>query len=256
MRIAVITGASSGMGREFVLQLDQRERFDEIWVIARRRERLEELGALCRAPVRALALDLSQERCLEEYRALLEREQPELAVLVNCAGYGKFGRCDELELSEQLGMVDLNARALTAVTTLSLPYCRPGSKIVQLDSLSAFQPVPYLAVYAATKAYVLSYSRALGAELKKQGVRCMAVSPGWVQTEFFDRAMKQGDDAVTYFNRVYQARDVVKKALRDLYHSRRDVSILGLPVRMQVRAVKLLPHKLVMHVWLRQQKHL
>ena len=178
-----------------------------------------------------------------------------MALLVNCAGYGKFGRCDEIPLPEQLGMIDLNARALTAVTTLTLPYLAAGAAIVQLDSLSAFQPVPYLAVYAATKAYVLSYSRALGAELRPKGVRVMAVSPGWVATEFFDRAAEQGSTAVTYFNHIYRPEAVVKRALHDLYRTKKDVSVLGAHIRAQVRLVKVLPHSLVMKIWLRQQGH-
>ena len=254
MRIAIVTGASSGMGREFVLQLDSWEHYDEIWVIARRRERLEELAGEVHTPLRLLALDLTLPEALEQYAQTLREAQPEVKLLVNCAGYGKFGRCDELPADEQLGMIDLNCRALTAVTTLTLPYLRAGSRIVQLDSLSAFQPVPYLAVYAASKAFVLSYSRALDAELRPRGIRCMAVSPGWVQTEFFDRAMEPGSSAVTYFNRVYQASAVVQRARKDLRRGRA-VSICGLPVRMQVRAVKLLPHSLVMRIWLRQQKH-
>ncbi|MBE6954650.1 MAG: SDR family NAD(P)-dependent oxidoreductase [Ruminococcaceae bacterium] len=255
MRIAVITGASSGMGREFVRQIAEYERFDEVWVIARRAERLLELQKECPFPVRAVSLDLSREESFETYCALLEAEQPQIGLLINCAGYGKFGRVDELSLPDQLGMIDLNAKALTAVTNLSLPYLHAGDKVLQLDSLSAFQPVPYLAVYGATKAYVLSYSRALNAELKKQGIRVLAVSPGWVQTEFFDRAMTPGNDAVTYFNKVYSADFVVKKALCAMYRTKKDLCIPGLPVWGQTLLVKLLPHRLVMRIWLKQQKH-
>lgn len=255
MRIAVITGASSGMGRDFVRQIGDYECFDEVWVIARRADQLAQLQAECPFPVRPVSLDLTKEESFEAYRALLEAEKPQIGLLVNCAGYGKFGRADEIPLPDQLGMVDLNAKALTAVTTLSLPYLRAGDRILQLDSLSAFQPVPYMAVYGATKAYVLSYSRALNAELQAQGIRVMAVSPGWVQTPFFDRAMRPGDDAVTYFNRVYTSEFVVKKALRDLYRTKKDLCIPGLPVWGQTVMVKLLPHKMVMKIWLKQQKH-
>lgn len=255
MRIAIITGASSGMGQEFVRQLAQYERFDELWVIARRADRLEALREQTPMPVRPICMDLSQPDAFDACQALLEQQQPEIGLLINCAGYGKFGRVDELPLSEQLGMLDLNARALTAITTLSLPYLKSGGKILQLDSLSAFQPVPYLAVYAATKAYVLSYSRALNAELRHRGVRCLAVSPGWVKTEFFNRATEPGNDAITYFNRLYSAEFVVKKALHTLYHTRKDLCIPGFSVWGQTLLVKLLPHRLVMRIWLKQQKH-
>ena len=141
------------------------------------------------------------------------------------------------------------------MTQLSLPYMKQGDKIVELDSLSAFQPVPYLNIYGSTKAFVLSYSRALNQELKPRGIRVMAVNPGWVQTEFFDHAMQTSSDAVTYFNKLYQPQDVVATALRHLYRTNKEVSIHGAPVRWQVRAVKLLPHSLVMKIWLKQQKH-
>ena len=255
MRIAVITGASSGMGEEFVRRLSQYEKFDEVWVIARRAERLESLQAETSLPIRPISLDLTQPEAFETYRTLLEQEMPQIGLLINCAGYGKFGRVDEIPLADQLGMIDLNAKALTAITNLSLPYMRAGDKVLQLDSLSAFQPVPYLAVYGATKAYVLSYSRALNAELKKQGIRVLAVSPGWVQTPFFDRAATPGDDAVTYFNKIYTAEFVVKKALHALYRTKKDLCVPGLQVWGQTILVKLLPHQIVMKIWLKQQKH-
>ncbi|MDD6033137.1 MAG: SDR family NAD(P)-dependent oxidoreductase, partial [Oscillospiraceae bacterium] len=125
--------------------------------------------------------------------------------------------------------------------------------VYQICSLSSFQPVPYIGVYGATKAFVLSFSRALNAELASRGVRVMAVCPGWVATEFFDRAVS--DDSVTYYNRIYQPQDVVRTALRDMARGK-DVSIHGLAVKAQVLAVKLLPHRLVMRIWMKQQKHL
>ncbi len=255
MRIAVITGASSGMGKEFVGQLEQFERFDELWVIARRAEKLKQLEQITSLPVRPISLDLGTNEALEVYKDLLQKEQPEIGLLINCAGYGKFGRVDELSLDDQLGMIDLNARALTGMTNLSLPYMKRGGKILQLDSLSSFQPVPWLSVYGATKAYVLSYSRALNAELKKQGIRCLAVCPGWVKTEFFDRAMTPGDDAVTYFNRLYSAEFVVKKALKALYHKKCDVCVPGVQVLLQTWLVKFMPHRIVMKIWMKQQGH-
>lgn len=254
MRIAVITGASSGLGREFVLQLAQKEAYDEIWVIARSEDKLKELCKLVSTPLRVLALDLTKPESFDVYRSYLEAEQPDIHTLINCAGYGKFGRYDEIPLHESLGMIDLNCKAMVAVTTLSLPYMREGARIIEVDSLSAFQPVPYLNVYGATKAFVLSYSRALNVELKPRKIRVMAVSPGWVKTDFFDRAEKKDDPVVTYMNVLYEPADVVRTALRDLYKSKKDISIHGFPVRAQVLGVKLLPHRLVMKIWMKQQK--
>ena len=129
-----------------------------------------------------------------------------------------------------------------------------GSHILQLDSLSAFQPVPYITTYGATKAFVLSYSRAMNRELKGRGVRCMAMNPGWVKTEFFNHACQTNDSEVQYFNRLYEAKDVVATGLKDLYRSKKDVSIHGLPVKAQVLLVKLVPHSMVMNICLNQQK--
>lgn len=251
MSIAVITGASSGMGREFVRRLD-RFGFSEMWVIARRRDRLEDLLHEVRTPLRILELDLAQSESYACYRTLLEHERPQIGMLVNGAGFGAFGRAEDIPLRDSLGMIDVNCKALVAITELSLPYLMRGAKIIQLGSLSAFQPVPGIAGYAASKAFVLSYARALNRELRPRGICVTAVCPGWVHTEFFDRAMQTDDEIIHYFNRIYEPEDVVDTALRDVRRGK-DVSVYGLPIRAQVLAVKLLPHSLVMRVWMRQQ---
>lgn len=253
--IAIVTGASSGMGRELVLQLPKWEQFDEIWVIARRSERLEELKKLCPLPIRPIPLDLTDSDALEHFADLLDAAKPTVGLLANISGFGKFGRYDKIPLKESMAMIDLNCKAVVAMTELTLPYMKKGSKILNLDSLSAFQPVPYLNVYGSTKAFILSYSRALNQELKPRGIRVMSVNPGWVRTEFFDCAQKTSNDAVTYFNKVYEASDVMSTALRHLYKTKKDVSIHGFQVRAQVLLVKLLPHRLVMKIWLKQQNH-
>ena len=250
MKIAVITGASSGMGKEFVLQLDQAEAYDEIWVIARRRERLEELET--RAKKRILPLDLSQKESYAVYKALLEELKPEIRTLVNAAGYGKFETVEEISLEDALGIVDLNCKALVAVTQLSLNYLTRGSHIYNMGSLSSFQPVPLMNSYASSKALVLSYSRVLGKELEDRGIGVTCVCPGWVTTEFFDRAQEKDRHSVNYFNVLWKPEDVVAKALRDGAKGKA-VSVLGASVRLQVLAVKLLPHELVMRIWLNQQ---
>lgn len=250
MKIAVITGASSGMGREFVYAFDKEEKFDELWVIARREDRLAELQDMCRARVRPIALDLGKRESFGEYKALLESEKPEIAVLVNAAGFGLFGVFEEMDMDRQLDIIDLNSRALTAMCHMSVPYMRPGSRIVNMGSMSSWQPVPYINVYGASKAYVLSFSRALGVELKDKGIHVMTVCPGWIKTEFFSHAIH--DDTVNYFNRYYTAEQVVEKAVKDLKKGK-DVSVLGFPERIQVRLVKLLPVNMVMRTWCRQQ---
>ena len=250
MKIAVITGASSGMGREFVYAVDRDYALDELWVVARRKDRLDALQERCRATVRALPWDLSDKTSFERYRALLAEVQPEIAVLVNAAGYGLFGTFEEMELEPQLGIADVNDKALTAFCLLSLPYMKEGSAIINMGSNSSWQPVPYIAVYGASKAYVLSFSRALGRELKPRGVHVMCVCPGWIKTEFMDTAVH--DDTIRYYDRWYTPEQVIAQAMKDL-RKKKKVSILGAPVRWQVRMVKLLPVDWIMDIWCRQQ---
>lgn len=251
MRIAVVTGASSGMGREFAKAIDKAFELDELWVIARRAERLESLHSECRTPIRAFPWDLSAPENQHAYKALLEEVKPEIKVLVNAAGYGLFGAAGDLDVDNQLGIVALNDAALSAMCLYSLPYMQRGDAILNLGSNSSWQPVPYMTVYGASKAYVLSFSRALGRELKPRGIHVMCVCPGWIKTEFFDRA--RHDDTICYFDRWYTAEQVVERAMKDL-KKKKTVSILGFPVRMQVRLVKLLPHDLIMNIWCKQQK--
>ena len=253
--IAIVTGASSGMGREFALQLSQYVQVDEIWAIARRAEALEALKAEVTVPVRPICLDLLDSKSFETLESLLEAEQPNVKLLVNAAGFGKFGAYHKVSVQDDCRMIDLNCKALLVMTRMVIPYMQPGGHILELDSLSAFQPVPYITTYGATKAFVLSYSRAMNRELKDKGIRVMAMNPGWVKTEFFNHAFQtNGDGEVRYFDRLYEARDVVAVGLKDLYRSKKDYSVPGLPVKMQVFLVKLVPHSMVMNIWLNQQK--
>ncbi len=255
MKIAIVTGASSGMGREFVRQLSGYTAVEEIWVIARRQQALESLASEVEVPLRAISLDLCKAESFAEITALLEAEKPQVRLLVNAAGFGKFGDFDRVPLEDDLRMIDLNCKALVAMTRIVLPYMDKNSHILQLDSLSAFQPVPYIATYGATKSFVLSYTRAVNRELKGTGIRMMAMNPGWVKTEFFNHALTSNEgNRVQYYNSLWEARDVVATGLKDLYKTKKDYSVHGLSVRNQVRAVKLLPHNLVMDVWCKQQK--
>ncbi len=254
MRIAIVTGASSGMGREFVLQLSKYVSVDEIWVIARREAALASLQQETAVKIRPVALDLCKEESFETYAALLEAEKPDVKLLVNAAGFGKFGDFRRISAEDECKMIDLNCKALLMMTRLTVPYMHRGSHILQLDSLSAFQPVPYISTYGATKAFVLSYSRAISRELKADGIRVMAMNPFWVKTEFFNHAFQTNHSEVQNFSHLYEAKDVVATGLKDLYKTKKDYSIHGLYAKAQVKLVQLLPHSLVMSIWLQQQK--
>ena len=174
-KIAVITGASSGIGRRFAETVQQWGTFDEVWAIARSLDKLNELRLAF--PVRPVALDLSVRASYDAYAALLETEKPQIALLVNCAGYGKFRAAMDEPLAESLNMMDLNCGAVMAMCRLSVPYMPRGGKIINIASVAAFQPIPYINVYGATKAFVLSYSRALNREVKGRGLSVTAVCP-------------------------------------------------------------------------------
>ena len=250
-KIAVVTGASSGMGREFARRIAEREELDEIWLIARRKQQLEELGAELPIAFRTLSLDLTERESIETYAKLLQDEEVRVCVLVNASGVGRFGAFTDIDLETHDKMIDRNVKAYVDMTYATLPYMEAGDEIYQLDSLSSFQPVPYIGVYAATKAFILSFSRSLGVELKSRGIRVLAVCPGWVKTEFFDYAVR--DNTITYYNRFFTAEQVIRRALRDMRRGR-DVSVCGPTIRAQVLLTKLLPHRLVMWIWCKQQK--
>ena len=254
MNIAIVTGASSGMGREFVLQLGAYVEVDEIWVIARRQAALESLKNESKLPIRPVLLDLLEKSSFSQYEQLLSAEKPNVKLLVNAAGFGKFGDFREISAEDDCRMLDLNCKALVMMTRLTLPYMHSGSHILQLDSLSAFQPVPYITTYGATKSFVLSYSRGINRELKKEGIRVMSMNPGWVKTEFFNHAFQTNNSQVQYFDRLWEAKDVVATGLKDLYKTKKDYSVHGFPVKFQVFLVKLIPHRFVMNIWLNQQK--
>ena len=182
MNIAIVTGASSGMGREFVLQLNNYISVDEIWVIARRENALTDLKEEVSTPIRPIPLDLCDSASFTAFQALLEQEKPNVKLLVNAAGFGKFGSFQHISMEDDCKMIDLNCKALVMMTRIVLPYMASGSHILQLDSLSAFQPVPYITTYGATKSFVLSYSRSINRELKSKGIRVMAMNPGFLTT--------------------------------------------------------------------------
>lgn len=250
MNIAVVTGASSGIGKEFVFKADRYEGVDEIWVIARRKERLAELQASCSRRVVPVPLDLSKEESIEEYKALLEKEKPCIKLLVNAAGCGAFGPFAESDLDAQMNCLKLNFLALVAMCRVSLPYMQAGCSIINIGSNSAWQPVPYQSVYGSSKAGVLSFSRAIGRELKSSGVHVMCVCPGWIKTEF--QGVAEHDKYIRYVDRWYEASEVADQAMKDLA-KKKTVSILGAPVRRQVKLVKHLPVDTVMNIWCRQQ---
>ena len=246
-KIAVITGASSGMGRRFAETVDSFGRFDEVWVIARHQKALKELRDQVPYPIRPLALDLTDRRSFQTYADALAEEPVEVGLLVNASGFGKFRAVVDTPLEANLNMV-------MALCQLTAPYMPRGGQIINIASVAAFQPIPYINVYGASKAFVLSFSRAMNRELRSRGVRVMALCPFWTRTAFFDRATGDGGESVVKkYVAMYEPEQLVQRAWRDAKRGK-DVSQYGFVARFQAGLTKLLPHSLVMDVWMRQQK--
>lgn len=246
MKIAVVTGASSGLGREFVRQLSRQMQLDEIWAVARREDRLRALETISACPIRPIPLDLADSGSARQLSALLESQQPEIAVLVCAAGLGRIGPCTAIPSDDNDAMIDVNCRAAVAVTTAALPYLRRGSQILEICSTAAFQPIAGLNVYAATKAFLQSYTKALHHELRPAGIRVTAVCPYWIKdTEFIPQARQMDSAGFGSFPLASKAADVVRLALRD---SRRNrwVSTPGMICRLHRIASKILPHRLML----------
>lgn len=255
MSVAIITGASSGIGSELVKQLENFvDGIDEIWAIARRENLLNELKEKTKIPLRAVPLDLTDTNSLSVLEEMLKTEQKEVGVLINCAGYGKFGSYADIENAAALGMIDLNCRALVGVTNLAIPFMKRGSKILQICSISSFQPLPLMAVYAASKVFVLNYSRALWRELKPRGITVTALCPGWVDTAFFATATDtKNPKAVTKYTFMQTPQRVVKQGLKAMKKGKM-LSIVGKQNKILYVLNKILPVKMVMNTWLKTQK--
>lgn len=239
MRIALITGASSGIGREFARQIPKLYKdLDEIWLVARRTDRLKELEAELNIPVQIFDGDLMRDYIYERIEKELSRKRADIRMLVNCAGYGKSGIFRGSDEKCQLGMVKLNCFALTKMIHMCLPYFSGGSRIINLSSAASFAPQPGFAVYAASKSYVKSLSYALGSELKERGIYVTCVCPGPVDTEFF----KISGELPGKENMLKKApvEKVVHKALLDAARKRRS-SVYGIAMKSVKIGTKLLP---------------
>lgn len=184
MRIGIITGASSGLGRAYAKHIDKRMELDELWLIARRETRLTALADTLDHDCRILALDLTDRESFDLLERTLEVEKPVVSVLVSAAGFGKFGEAQDLTAKETEDMIALNCHAAAEVTRLCLPYLHRGSRVLEIASCAAFQPLPGISLYAATKAFLLRYTQALRHELQGRGILVTAVCPYWLKTEF------------------------------------------------------------------------
>lgn len=250
-QIAIVTGANGGLGKEFVKLLSNESGIDEIWAIARNREKLNVLEKEFGSKIRTFSMDLSDRERIDAFAGKLT-DDVTVKYLVNNAGFAKFCSYDDISIDESLNMIDLNISAVVALGLICIPHMESGSHIINIASQASFFPLPYQNLYSSTKAFVRNYTRALNVELKDRGVSATAVCPGWMDTGLFDRGVIGAKKGTNNFSGMVKPDVVAAKALRDAKKCR-DISVYGLYVKSTHLLSKLMPQKLMMKVWLGQQ---
>lgn len=243
--IAIVTGATGGIGQVFVKEL-MKEALDEIWAIGRNVGRLNALKEQYGEKIVPVCKDLTCESDVLSFSDLLREREVSVKWLINNAGTARMGRSTEFDLSEIASTIDLNCKAPVMLINICFPFMEKGARILNISSAAAFQPVPYINLYAATKVFERSYSRALNAELRSSGITVTAVCPSWVDTEMLS---KEVNGKKVNFKGIVAPEKVVKKALKDAKNGK-DMSICSLYVKCQHLNVKIMPQKTTMKIWL------
>jgi short-subunit dehydrogenase len=239
--IAIVTGATSGVGREFVRQLDGTYygKLDEIWAVARDARELDAVASQTYAPTRPFALDLTDPAAVPALAAALEAEDVRVLWLVNAAGMGRFEPFSATPAADLRAMVELNCLALTDLTSAALPHMAAGSRIVNLASVAAYMPFPSMGVYAATKRYVLDLTRALNAELSGCDIHACAVCPKAMRTSFWEEAGSEAD--LGFFFGTEKVFDVVRKAIAAV-NAGHGAIVTSPEMKLVCGALKVLPY--------------
>ena len=248
MSIAIITGASSGIGAELARGIAKRG-VDELWLVARREDRLRALGDELGIKYKVIVADLSAESGISTLESYLIGEKPTVKYLVNAAGFGDFGAFDEQKPGAAAKMIDLNVKALVLIGEMVIPYMERGGRIVNLGSGSCFTPLPYFNVYASSKSFVLHYTKALNFEIKKYGVRATCFCPGWVATEFIGKASDRDTVKPKKYWPLLDCKRAVAKCLRAMDKGRA-MCVTGWYTKMQHVLFKLVPDPILSKLWL------
>ncbi len=243
-KVALVTGASAGLGVDFARQLA--ERGHTLVLVARRKERLESLAKEL-GKARAVAIDLSTKDAAAKLIADLEANGEVVDLLVNNAGFGLIGRFAELDAKRERQMIDLNVGALMDLCRAVAPGMikRKSGAILNVASTAAFQPGPKMAVYFATKAFVLSFTEALHEELKPHGVHVTCLCPGPTRTEFGDVAGFKGNGL---FDRVAMESPEVVKAGLDGLDKNKAVVVAGFVNKVGAFSTRLAPRSVVRRI--------
>lgn len=249
MAIAIITGASSGIGEEFAKQLHETQGIDEFWFVARRKERMEALRDRLGVKAKIITADLTSEEGVNAVREALEAEKPEVKFLVNAAGFGNFGTFEELPEDDVVKMIDLNVKALVLITHMTVPYMVKGGRIIELGSGSCFTPLPAFNIYASSKVFVLHYTKSLNYEIKKYGIRATCFCPGWVETEFLGKATSRDVTMPKSMKPMLSCERVVKKCVRASVKGRA-MCVTNWYTKLQHLLFKLLPDPILTRMWL------
>lgn len=244
-KTAILTGATGGLGKAFLKEL-MKEDLEEIWAIGRNEKRLSEIQEEYGEKVIPMPIDLSNLEGIRRVEEVLKARSPRLKYLIHNAGMAKMGSYGDFSIEEIDQTVNVNCKAPVMLSSLSIPYMEKGSRILNISSASAFQPNPYINLYAASKAFERSYSRALNVELKGTGITSTAVCPGWIDTELLQ---KEINGRKVKFPGLVAAEKVAAQALKDAKRGK-DMSLCSLYVKCQHVNVKLMPQKWVMKIWM------
>lgn len=248
-RIAIVTGATGGLGKEFV-RLILQEDIDEIWAVARNKEKLKLLKEESKDRIVEISMDLSKVEELHSFESMLIEKNPEIAYLINNAGIGKMGTYDDFTVKDIEKMLDINCKAVAVLCRMCIPYMGKGSHILNISSQASFQPNPYLNMYAASKAFVTSYSRSLNREVQEKEITVTAVCPGWVDTELLSEEVNHKK---VKFPGLVTADKVAVKAMKDAKKGK-DMSVYTAYVKFLQFFSKIMPHRIIMNLWIRSIK--
>ena len=251
MNIAILTGASAGLGKEYFRAIcAQHPEIDQIWLIARREEAMREIAKECpEKSVRILPMDLTKKESYKELCELLEQEKPTVTLLINNAGCGRLGNVIEERWEDQVRQTDLNVSALTAVTNICLPYMpqKCGAGIIFVCSIASFCPNPRMTVYSSTKAYVLSYAKGLSFELRGTGIHVLCVCPGPMHTEFLGVAGIGKGSSKTFDTLPYTRPDMVAQKSVRLVKKKSGIYTPRAFFKFYRILAKFVPHGIMMH---------